>query len=480
MFSKAVIISFVLSIVLNILLPTTDVYSDLGTAWATLTFTGLGLQLAGCRACYHKDEETVYRSKTGCQQCLLTNKKFVCGHSIETLTRIQELQEQDTCMNETWRYYINDTSFETNLVEGKCNETYDQCCIQNTNDPPKDDVFSFIKNKRILAYRHSKKLSIPMTEVYFNAFYDFFDDAAWKNGTKDFDYFSDYYISYQLYGNATVPYCNRIFNLNDIDQIGDDLFLKNFIKTVGYRGQYLEWRLSNGDENFKQFLVNNSYPLNTFKTIDMTININENKTANKLGYAFNYQFNHGCGAAFIPMDLSYYQTYPKLPPSPIHNGETCGNDVCLVHLQYLKKVSPIVDFKTWKSTTYQSVFGKNLGGETCRVLRIYGFISLIAPLVHLLFNVMHYRKDFKEGDADYFDIIPLLCFIYPQWKSVKILLAYIDHRNEDRLQHDKDKFDCNLGTLEPFLEAAIQVSKLNHLFFFFQLIKCYDNILRNF
>ena len=110
MFSKAVIISFLLSILLNILLPTTDVYSDLGTAWATLTFTGPSLQLAGCRACYHKDEETVYKSKTGCQQCLLTNKKFRCGHSIETLTRIQELQEQDTCKNETWRYYINDTS----------------------------------------------------------------------------------------------------------------------------------------------------------------------------------------------------------------------------------------------------------------------------------------------------------------------------------------------------------------------------------
>ena len=264
-----------------------------------------------------------------------------------------------------------------------------------------------------------------------------------------------------------MPYCNRIFNLNSIDQIREDLFLKNLQPAIGYKGGYFEWRLRNGDENFKQFLKNKSIPLNSFKQGYYTINIKENKTANKLDYAFNYEFKHGCGAAFIPIDLSYYKTYPKLPSSPIHNGETCGNDVCLVHLQYLKRVSPIVDFKTWQSTTYQSLYGKNLGGETCRVLRIYGFISLIAPLVHLLFNIMHYRKDFKEGDADYFDIIPLLCFIYPQWKSVKILLAYIHHRNDDRLQHDKDKFDCNLGTLEPFLEAAIQVGKLYHSFYLF-------------
>ena len=457
MFSKAVIISFGLSIILNILLPTTDIYADLGTAWATLTFTGPGLQLAGCRACYHKDEETVYKSRTGCQQCLLTNKNFTCGHSVKTLNKIQELQEQNKCMNENWRYETDKITFETKVVKGKCNENEDQCCIQNTIDSTNVDGFPFIKDKRILAFRHSKKLNMPISEGYFNAFYDFFDDAAWENGTRDFDYFSDYYVSYQLFGNATVSYCKRIFNLNSIDQIGEDLFLKNLQEAIGYRGRYFEWKLSIGDENFKQFLENNSIPLNTFKPFDITININENKTANKLDYAFNYRFNHGCGAAFIPIDLSYYKTYPKLPPSPKHNGETCGNDVCLVHLQYLKKISPIVDFKTWKSTTYQSVFGKNLGGETCRVLRIYGYISLIAPLVHLLFNVMHYRKDFKEGDADYFDIIPLLCFIYPQWKSVKILLAYINHRNEDRLKHDKDKFDCNLGTLEPFLEAAIQV-----------------------
>ena len=70
MFPKAVIVSFALSIVLNVLLPTTDIYSDLGTSVATLSFTGSGIQLAGCRVCYYKDEETVYGTLNGsCQQC---------------------------------------------------------------------------------------------------------------------------------------------------------------------------------------------------------------------------------------------------------------------------------------------------------------------------------------------------------------------------------------------------------------------------
>ena len=423
--------------------------------------------MAGCRSCYHKDEDTVYgTSGTSWKQCFVKNRRVQCGANAEVLDKLQELQTSNPNLHEDWRLDINVTSSNVTLVKGECKDD-DPCCFKNTNDANIDETFSEIgiSDKKIFAnIYHSRYLGMFIDPQYAQGFFQYYDRNIYDddgnitgvvgiyNGS-----FSDYYVSYALYGNKGVSYCKKIFNIDGVDQIENDLFYKN----IGYTAQYLNWKLNSS------FINQNGWQ-GYFDSVPHVIKVTHNESSNKLEYNYGFTFNDGCGIAFVPMNPSIYPSIkthslinlPKFDPSSIaiSNAETCGNDVCNVHLQYLKYISSIYDFKTWKNATYHDLSGKKVGGETCRVLRIYGFISLLAPCIHLLFNIMHYRKDFAEGHSDYFDIIPLLCFLYPQWKSIKILLAYFEHQNEEELQKDKEKFDRNLGTLEPFLESAVQVS----------------------
>ena len=82
-------------------------------------------------------------------------------------------------------------------------------------------------------------------------------------------------------------------------------------------------------------------------------------------------------------------------------------------------------------------------------------------MLHKISLVHYFRSMFGSplrAPSDLFASITPSRRLYPQWKSIKILLAYFEHQNEEELQKDKEKFDRNLGTLEPFLESAVQVS----------------------
>ena len=52
--------------------------------------------------------------------------------------------------------------------------------------------------------------------------------------------------------------------------------------------------------------------------------------------------------------------------------------------------------------------------------------------------------------------VPLL--FYPQWKIIRLLVTFIYDRDKDKLDEALDKFDSEVGVMEPFLESAIQVS----------------------
>ena len=55
-------------------------------------------------------------------------------------------------------------------------------------------------------------------------------------------------------------------------------------------------------------------------------------------------------------------------------------------------------------------------------------------------------------------VIPVLLLFYPQWRSIKMLINYIYHQDENKLQTDKQTYEREVETLEPYLEAALQVS----------------------
>ena len=95
----AVISMFAQTILFSILGPSGDIYSDVGLMVNTLTFNlGESLLLSGCRACYKRNEDEVYTLKNRpCQTCFNDNEILDCGRHPQTLNKIQELQNLESC-----------------------------------------------------------------------------------------------------------------------------------------------------------------------------------------------------------------------------------------------------------------------------------------------------------------------------------------------------------------------------------------------
>ena len=76
----------------------------------------------------------------------------------------------------------------------------------------------------------------------------------------------------------------------------------------------------------------------------------------------------------------------------------------------------------------------------------------------MIFHLLLYLEDVKSKKASKVEIIFVFCQFYPQWKTIRFLFDYLRDRNEDKLNTAKDNFDKHVGSLEPFMESAIQVS----------------------
>ena len=62
MVSKSVIVTFSLCILLNVIFPSGDVYSDVALMIDTITFNvASNLEISGCRVCHGRNEAEVYK-----------------------------------------------------------------------------------------------------------------------------------------------------------------------------------------------------------------------------------------------------------------------------------------------------------------------------------------------------------------------------------------------------------------------------------
>ena len=147
----------------------------------------------------------------------------------------------------------------------------------------------------------------------------------------------------------------------------------------------------------------------------------------------------------------------KLKKHVQNNGEMCGTSSCLVHLQRLKCHFNISSVNEWKEQTFFSA-GVKLGGQICSLLVSLGLASLVPIVTNIVFNIFVFIEDLKSGDAKEIELIFVLLACYPQTKCLKFLFHYLVHRDEEKLNIDKNKFDSELGSLETFLESAFQVS----------------------
>ena len=147
--------------------------------------------------------------------------------------------------------------------------------------------------------------------------------------------------------------------------------------------------------------------------------------------------------------------------------EQCGVNSCQVHMMYLFQQSKDINtFSDWRNNTVYTN-GRRLGGEVCRQLRLYGYLTAVPIIIHFSFIVSIFvlekrAKERKHGCLEHviliFEILLVLIQWYAPYIVVKYLLRYIfKHRDEAVLEAEKERFERDIGVLEPFAEAVLQV-----------------------
>ena len=393
-----VIVIFAMSILFNVFLPSGDVYSDFGLMINILTFNiGDSLELASCRSCYGKTEDEVYKLKNrSCEQCL-KNRSYFCGRSAQFLDKLNELQNSKKCQDEAWKL-AQFNGWEYRLENGECDGS-NPCCAKNRNKLPNNQSFLPIDRRISISRPWSNPACNDSSEIFYNFFV--------------------------LSGSSKIDPCQSIFSSNRVKQQ-----VCNRINILRNGPTFIE-------KSFKMKRV-----------LDADVVLED-----------TFKFEDGCGVYVLPR---HYINSGLIIPVEVGIRNPCGDDVCLVHLRTLHARTNIYDLQSWK-TKMDVMDGGNgglvrVGGERCGLIRVYGLTLLIPILLNLGFNIVVFLRDLRKGDTKKWEIIPVLCLFYPQWKTLKFLGNYvINHRDETRLKMDITEFDQDIGSLEPFVESALQV-----------------------
>ena len=124
----------------------------------------------------------------------------------------------------------------------------------------------------------------------------------------------------------------------------------------------------------------------------------------------------------------------------------------------------ISDLNDWKQNTFYGG-GVKYGGQVCDLLWRFGLAILVPITLNMMFNLSVFLEDLHGGNAFKAEMIFVFILFYPQWRTFRFLGQYLYNKDEGQLNRSKDKFDVQVGSLEPFLESAFQVRK-THAFIF--------------
>ena len=111
----------------------------------------------------------------------------------------------------------------------------------------------------------------------------------------------------------------------------------------------------------------------------------------------------------------------------------------------------------WKYKTFYD-FAVKVGGQTCQLLWKYGLVMLVPIILNMAFNSFVFFEDLSNGKVTMVEIVFVPLLFYPQWKMIRILRAFFIDRGKDKLDEEIVKFESEVGSIEPFLESAVQVS----------------------
>ena len=240
------------------------------------------------------------------------------------------------------------------------------------------------------------------------------------------------------------------FQIKGLKNIRDDLNydVYNLNGQLSYRYcekvyyNYFNWQALNIKPFLKTNVTNNENQNQTEWFFKFTTT-SENKTVLEK----EFDFNDDCGIFIIEKQKNHVQ----------NNGETCNSDACLVHFQYLTLKQNISNLEQWKENIFYDE-GVKFGGKSCAILHQYGLISLVPIILNFIFHVLLFIDDLKFDRAYKTEVIFVFGQFYPQWKTIKFLYNYIKDKNETRFNEAKENFDTQVGSLEPFIESAVQVS----------------------
>ena len=400
---RTVILSFVVSIIFRIFLNTFDVYSDIALSTNTLTFNlGDSVLLSGCKVCHGREDKEIFSANNStCNVCLTTNHNFECGLSYQFLDKIKAIEKSEKCDFEGFGAAYNSTSKNFDWKNDEtCHNDGLTCCAyprQKTTTSYQKHPLNQI-NKRILAIQN------PVLYLYKDMIYEF-----------------DYEV-YILTGQLNRMYCEKVF------------------------WNYFGWSSRSKLEDFLQdvTIANKLNHSDFFFKFTRSL---ENKTVIKEGF----DVNDNCGFYVLSTHQLIYNG------KKYNNGENCGSESCLIHFQYLKTSQNITNLNDWKDKTFFNL-GIKSGGKTCQNLWLYGISSLVPILLNLTFHLFVYLDDLKSEKSSMWEIAFVLIQFYPQWKTMKFLVRFIKNRDEIRLNEEMDDIDLRIGSIEPFIESAFQVS----------------------
>ena len=402
-----VLASFAVCLFFNFFLNSFDVYSDIALTINTLTFNvGESLLLRGCKVCYGKDEDEVYSLKNrSCQQCLTRNNMFQCGNSIEFLKKMSELEHSEICTNERFGFVYNDTSKAIDWKNGTCNDDIDHCCVENSQNKKKISTLDSI-DKRITAYQVKAFSQLTM-------------EWQRKFGIR---------ATMFMLGGSLSNYQCQVIHLN----------------AIGFR-KYLEGIVEILNSIRRESLYKKEFFFKMVRSVNVTSY--QQNSYHKIHFEEGFDNSNECGL-YITFDQEIQVK---------NNGETCNGNACLYHLQTLKYYLNISSLEEWKQKTFYHS-GVKYGGKTCRMLWIYGISSLVPILINIVFTLQVYLEDVKFGKATKVESVFVLLACYPQFKCLKFAIRYLFHKDVKKFDQDNNEHYDRLGSLEPFLESAFQVS----------------------
>ena len=397
--TATIIVSFAVCIFFNIFLNSLDVYSDTALAYNSIAFQlGDSLLLSGCRVCHGKKDEGIFEIKNpSCHQCVKSNYYFQCGLSYELLNKLHEVEQKDTCDKEYYNLNWNQVTKSFDFTNETCDTAEKlghECCIENLKEPKISNPLNHL-NKRILAF-HTNELGY---------------DVNYKENVN--------YESYLLSGKSSFYHCQKMLNdYFDLVKEKFHLFASKHMSILNFQNK-------------------SEYQMKLKKLRDGKIFVEE-----------GFTFKDDCGLLFISKMDFYLRG---------NTEKTCESNSCLVHLQALKKFFAISSIDDW---THETMYddGRKFGGETCHYLSQYGIAVLVPIILNLIFNILVFIEDIRLKKALYIEFVFVIGLFYPQWKTIRFLCSYLYRKDENKFNEEKDKFDVEIGSLEPFLESAFQVS----------------------